>query len=72
MPANKTIMRHCRQNCLAISKLLTFASVEHHPKHNRIVLDGFEVNRDVAESHTAGIFIRDTACFHCDLMHRDS
>ena len=27
------------------------------------------VSREVADSRTAGIFIRDWACFHCDLMN---
>ena len=33
---------------------------------------GIRGNREVAESRTAGIFIRDTACFHCDSMNCDS
>ena len=28
--------------------------------------------REVADSHTVGIFIRDTACFHCGSMNCDS
>ena len=30
------------------------------------------VNREDADSRTAGIFMRDTACFHCDSMKGDS
>ena len=32
----------------------------------------FFTNREVADSRTAGIFIRDTTCFHCDSMNYDS
>ena len=45
-----------------------------HQMHKDLVLCSRKilVIREVAESRTAGIFIRDTACFHCDSMNCDS
>ena len=40
--------------------------------HNHVVLRAIILSREVANSHTGGFFIRDTACFYCDSMNCDS